>query len=403
MNENGHRLMVIDHEPEILQIIEAVGEDLGFEVQSMRNADRFRAALTSFEPSLVAIDLQMPRADGIELMRFLARIKSGAAVVLLGRVDERVFGAAERLGKGLGLQMRGKLCKPFTTGEARDLLEACRSARGVTGPDLRRAIEHGELVLAYQPKALLGADVDWAIEGVEALVRWDHPDLGMLLPGRFLDVAYRCDLMSSLTDYVFRRAIEQAAVWARAGLDLQMAINLGASLLTDLEIPDRLAALVAEHNLHGSRLLLEISETAAMASPDDIMDILTRLRLRNIGLSLDDFGTAASSLRHLYRMPFTELKIDHSIVLEADDSEEAQTVITSIVNLGHNLGLCVCAEGVETASTLQFLRSVSCDKAQGHLISRPIPAGEVESFMRGKRLTAPNGDSSKENEEPSLA
>ena len=162
---------------------------------------------------------------------------------------------------------------------------------------------------------------------------------------------------------------------------MSCAVNLPPSLVTDLSFPDRVAALLAQHGVDGSQLALEITETATMQNPTTTMDILTRLRVKRIGLSLDDFGTGYSSLTQLYQMPFNEMKIDKSLVTNVPHSREANTMVSSLIELGHNLGLTICAEGVENRAALDMLAIMGCDRCQGFFISRAVPAAEIPSLV----------------------
>jgi len=155
---------------------------------------------------------------------------------------------------------------------------------------------------------------------------------------------------------------------------------LPPSLITDLSFPDRVAALLAETGIDGRQLVIEITETATIQNPTATMAILTRLRVKRIGLALDDFGTGYSSLTQLFEMPFSELKIDKSLVMNLSSSREANTMIASLIELGHNLGLKICAEGVENRAALDRLAAIGCDRCQGYFISRAIPASEVADF-----------------------
>jgi EAL domain-containing protein (putative c-di-GMP-specific phosphodiesterase class I) len=252
--------------------------------------------------------------------------------------------------------------------------------------DLRRGIANDELVPYYQPKASL-VQSGWIIDGVEALARWQHPKLGLVMPNEFIPLAEQSGLISTLTDAMAQAALKQIRDWQQQGVRLTCAVNLPPSLVTDLRFPDRLAALLARNGVDGSQLVLEITETATIQNPTTTMGILTRLRVKRIGLSLDDFGTGFSSLTQLYQMPFNEMKIDKSLVMNVPQSREANTMVGSLIELGHNLGLKVCAEGVENRAALDMLAVMGCDRCQGYFISRAIPAADIANFV-----TQWNGD-----------
>ena len=194
------------------------------------------------------------------------------------------------------------------------------------------------------------------------------------MPDEFVPLAERTGAIGDLTSSVLAAALAQVRAWNDEQLKLTCAVNLPPTLVTDLSFPDRVAALLGRYSLDGSQLVLEITETATMQNPTMTMDILTRLRVKRIGLSLDDFGTGYSSLTQLYQMPFNEMKIDKSLVINVPHSREANTMVGSLIELGHNLGLKICAEGVENRAALDMLAILRCDRCQGFFISRAVPA-----------------------------
>jgi EAL domain-containing protein (putative c-di-GMP-specific phosphodiesterase class I) len=318
----------------------------------------------------------------VELLRRLAAAECKTPVLLMSGVDDRVLTTAYEVGASRGLSMCGMLKKPVLVEELRSKLTAVmNSDRQLTLADLRRGIEAGEIVPYYQPKASLIDKRSWIMDGVEALARWQHPRLGIVMPDEFIPLAERSGLIRELTNSVLRQALRQVKQWNGEGLRLRCAVNLPPSLVTDLALPDRVAALLAEHALDGSQLALELTETATMQDPTTTMDILTRLRVKRVGLSLDDFGTGFSSLTRLYQMPFDEMKIDKSLVINVPRSREANTIVGSLIELGHNLGLTICAEGVENRAALDLLAIMGCDRCQGYFLSRAVPAPDVPSIV----------------------
>jgi EAL domain-containing protein (putative c-di-GMP-specific phosphodiesterase class I) len=255
-----------------------------------------------------------------------------------------------------------------------------RMERMLDPAEFARAVDRGQLVLHYQPK-LACTPTGWQTAGVEALLRWDHPDLGLIYPDRFIPLAESCGLIAAATDWVLQEGIRQVSAWRHEALDLRLAVNMSPKLVTDLDFPDCLADMLAACGLRNDCLTLEITETAALEDPTRTMDILTRLRVKDFGLSLDDFGTGYSSLTQLYRMPFNELKIDKSLGMDLGKNREAETMVRSIVGLAHGLGLAVCAEGVETAAALELLAEIGCDFAQGYHIGRPMAADAIPAHL----------------------
>ncbi len=245
--------------------------------------------------------------------------------------------------------------------------------------ELQHALREGELVLYYQPKASPGTG---GITGVEALVRWQHPTHGLLTPDRFLDAAESAGLMRQLTSYVLRRALHQLARWSAQHSDLSVAVNLAMPNLLDLRLPDEVARLLDEAGVAPSHLILEITENIVMADPARILDVVSRLRKLGVGLSLDDFGAGASSLGYIKRLTVDELKIDRAFVMTMDHDQDNAAIVRATVELAHNLGLRVVAEGVETSTSWQQLNAWGCDEVQGYLLGRPQAADQITNLLQ---------------------
>jgi EAL domain-containing protein (putative c-di-GMP-specific phosphodiesterase class I)/CheY-like chemotaxis protein len=381
MADNVNRLLIVDGASDVAELVGNVARNGGYTVASAASGTAFVQLLESFQPSLIMMELHLPDTDGVELLRSLGARACTANVVLLGSVDERVFGAAHELGVSHGLAMCGTLAKPIAMPELQAKLAAMRHENPqLDVDDLRRGLANGEFVPYYQPKASL-VQSGWIIDGVEALARWQHPRLGLVMPHEFIPLAEQTGLIGDLTSAMLEAALRQLRAWQDRGLRLTCAVNLPPSLVTDTRFPDRLAALLAENGVDGSQLVLEITETATIQNPTTTMGILTRLRVKRIGLALDDFGTGYSSLTQLYQMPFNEMKIDKSLVMNVPHSREANTMVGSLIELGHNLGLKICAEGVENRAALDMLAIMGCDRCQGYFISRGIPAADIANFV----------------------
>jgi len=381
MQTNANRLLVVDDQPDILDFVGQVAMSVGWDVRLANDAPEFRTELAVFDPTLVILDLQMPHTDGIELIRELSVLGAKASILISSGMDQRVLVSAEQLGVAHGLSMVGILQKPIMLADLEAILnQHHRAPRVPSEEELRRAIDRNQLVVHYQPKCEFKND-RWRVFGVEALIRWQHPDLGLVYPDAFIPLAERTGLIAAMTDFVLQEGIRQLSDWRAQGITLNLAVNLSPKLVRELDFPDRLSDIMRSHGLDNSRLTLEITETAALEDPARTRDILTRLRVKNFGLSLDDFGTGYSSLTQLYRMPFSELKVDKSLGLELQTSREAQTIVRSLVELAHNLGLTVCTEGVETAGALNFLEIAGSDYAQGYYLGRPMPAAAIPQAL----------------------
>jgi diguanylate cyclase (GGDEF)-like protein len=244
------------------------------------------------------------------------------------------------------------------------------SARLALVTDLRRAIESGELRLAYQPKARLG---DGEVVAVEALVRWAHPERGLVPPDEFVPVAEQTGLIGPLTDWVVTEAARQVTRWRELGLDLDLAVNLSPRTLLDDQLPGRLTASLTAAGVDPRRVTLEVTEGAIMADPERAIAMLAELRRHGLRLSIDDLGVGQSSLAYLKRLPVHEVKLDKSFVVGMATDAQDDAIVCSMVDLVHRLGLSCVAEGVEDAETWRRLGAIGCDVAQGYWLSRPLP------------------------------
>jgi diguanylate cyclase (GGDEF)-like protein len=244
--------------------------------------------------------------------------------------------------------------------------------------ELRQAIEREELVLHYQPKAALGSGT---VSHVEALVRWQRPEHGMVPPNEFIPLAEHTGLIKQLSAYVLDAALRQLRAWLDVGLDLSVAVNLSARNLLEAELPDQIANLLLARGVPAERLVLEITESTIMADPVRALGVLVRLSEMGIRLSIDDFGVGYSSLSYLKRLPVDEIKIDRSFVAQMDNDEDDAFIVRSTIDLGRNLGLNVVAEGVETEAVWDELGALGCDYAQGWFLGRPMPAGELAGWL----------------------
>jgi EAL domain-containing protein (putative c-di-GMP-specific phosphodiesterase class I)/ActR/RegA family two-component response regulator len=376
-------LVSLDDDEQIGEIVRAVGERAGFDVFPTTSAQAFRESLRLNEPAVIVLDLQMPEMDGVQTLRYLADWDVKASIILVTGMDERTIASAEQYGLSRGLRVVATIQKPFTPEE---MLEKFLAAKAKAGPlgvaELRKAMELGQLTVHYQPTIQRFADGTWDICAMEALLRWDHPERGLLTPDTFLAMGESHGLSRQLTDFVIQHGMEQMRGWRAHKLDLALRINVSAALITDIDFPDRLGAVLAEQQIEGTALTIELTETGTLEEHADTIDILTRLRLKGINLAIDDFGIGYSSLTQLFRLPFSEMKIDKSLVMRLPASNEARIMVEALVDLAHKLKLSVCAEGVETQQSLDILSAVACDAAQGYLISPPVEAREVPEIVR---------------------
>jgi diguanylate cyclase (GGDEF)-like protein len=264
-------------------------------------------------------------------------------------------------------------CHVYSTADGIDATTSLKTVH-----ELRTAIEKDQLVLHYQPKVDLETG---EVHGVEALVRWEHPTRGLLYPGAFLSLVEEAGLMSQLTQVVLAKALGQMAEWRQGGQTLSVAVNISASSLSDDDLPDQVALMLAVRGLPAEALQLEITEEFVMGDRDLAGVILTRLHNSGVTISVDDFGTGYSSLSYLRDLPIDEIKLDNSFVIPMSGDTRASTLVSSTITLAHSLGLRIVAEGVETAAAYTELSLMGCDEAQGHFISRPLPADELHRWL----------------------
>ncbi len=251
---------------------------------------------------------------------------------------------------------------------------------------LRRAIATGELVVFYQPKA--EAHSGRAI-GLEALVRWQHPEYGLIGPDEFIPLAETTGLIRPLTSFVLDTALRECASWIAAGHELTVAVNVSARCLLDLSLPAEVTQLLDKHHLDPARLVLEITESAIMTEPNRALEILNRLHGLGVRLSIDDFGTGYSSMAYLKNLPVQELKVDRSFVAHMRDKQNVHVIVRSTVDLGHDLGLEVVAEGVEDAATWRELNTLGCDVVQGYYLSKPMAPARLVAWLDTHQPAAP--------------
>ena len=388
MTMSNNRVLIVDDDQRICRIIKRVADDLGVESFATDNPELFESAYFGYEPNVILMDLQMPKLDGVELLRKLAAHHSKAAIILISGMDKSVLETTDDLGKSLGLNMAGFLNKPIDIDNIKKILkqhfdpveERPSQSLKLTENELLQAIDQNELVVYYQPQIQLESG---KVIGAEALVRWQHPEHGLLFPDAFIPLAeHNKDLIELLTYSVLNNVFQSSMLNKEITSDLNVSINLSATMLHDLSLPDKVTKMLEEHDFDPDRLIVEITESGAMEDPALTMDILTRLRLKNIRLSIDDFGTGFSSLVQLYRMPFNEIKVDKSFVMKAMDDEEAAAIVRTTIELGHGLGLEVVAEGIEDKETFNWLKELGCDIGQGYFISRPVDADNLVSWVK---------------------
>ncbi|HOP18106.1 MAG TPA: EAL domain-containing response regulator [Gammaproteobacteria bacterium] len=384
-----HKILLVDDDAFVLDVMRQQLTQLGVtDVVAYQQADgavdALKADLEAFD--LVFCDLQMPGMDGIQFIRELAGIQYKGALVLVSGENTRILQTAKRLAQAQDLDILGTLDKPTSIKQLSEILQAPANPREfgksrdtrISASELEHAIESGQLVNHYQPKV---AFQDGALVGVEALARWQHPTAGWIFPDRFIPVAEANGLMDQLTQTVLTTALGDTRKWLTRGLDLHVAINVSMQCLSDLSFADRLFDSAQHFGAPLERLIIEVTETFLLDDRVAPADILTRLRLRKVGVSIDDFGTGHSTLTKLRDIPFNELKIDRGFVHGASRDPELGSIVRASLRLAKQLGIRTVAEGVEDADDWNFLLDAGCDLAQGYFIARPMPAGQLPAWL----------------------
>jgi EAL domain-containing protein (putative c-di-GMP-specific phosphodiesterase class I) len=385
-----HRLTIVDDDTDIANLFREVAENVGFQVNLYSDGAEFMNNL-HLPAEVIMLDLMMPGMDGVEVIRQLAKNQIESSLILVSGYDKGVLHSAHELAQESRLNIVSSLTKPIHIASLNELLLNLKNLKPTEAKQissateiidvesLREAIHQEQLLLHYQPQINLKSD---RLGGIEALVRWQHPELGLIYPNSFIKLAEGNGLMGDLTAAVIRLAIEQGREWHELGVNTKISVNVSAENITSLVLPEQLMNMVNLSRLDPSLLVLEVTEGALMGELVTSLDILTRLRLKGFSLSIDDFGTGYSSLSQLHRVPFNELKIDQSFVMQMDKDAEAQAIVETCVMLGHKLNMTVVAEGVESESILNKLKAMRCDIAQGYHIARPMPGDQILQWLQ---------------------
>lgn len=398
------RLLIIDDDAAVGSTIAAIARGAGAEVLVTQTPDAFFAQLATFSPTHIAIDLMMPDMDGVQVISRLGELRCSAGIIITSGLQGRILDAAARSAEEHGLLICGILKKPFTGQSLRELLKLPHASgqgaasnlasrveveRGLDLDRLDHGLQAGELFPVFQPKICC---LTGELKAFEVLARWEHPELGLQFPDSFIPLAERGGLIERLTECMAEQSLRWLAETDPEGR-LGLAINVSASSISRDDatggwLGDALIGLCRAHAIVPGRITLEITESEAMQPSTRTLDRLTRIRMAGFSLSIDDFGTGHSTMSQLVRLPYSELKIDKSFVMTSDRSEESRKVVRSVIELAHSLEMQCTAEGVESEASLQLLRELRCDLAQGYHIARPM-LGEVARAWTARHLGAP--------------
>lgn len=382
--DSAPRVLILDDDPDIGELLADLATRAGFEPVVTQAPAPFFDELARGKPDLIVLDLQMPEADGIEILRELAANRCRASLYIVSGMDGRTIASAEQFARQSGLNVLGVANKPFSPESMLEKFAAARQASTrLTSSELEQSLQNGEMRLYFQPVIQCVGGDSWHAESAEALLRWHHPRLGRLTPAQFLGLVEsdRGELMRQLTDFVLLRSIEQLHVWQRSGHHVGVRVNVAAALIGDANFPDRLETMLKEHNVDPDLLTLEIHDLPALSRSTRGVDILTRLRLKSVRLALDDFGADTASLRALITLPVGEVKIDRLLVECIDTIDGAKTLVAGLVDTLQRMDIVCCAVGVERPAQLAVLGDIGCNRAQGFLVGEPMMAGDLSRVL----------------------
>ncbi|MBK1641102.1 hypothetical protein CKO12_04275 [Chromatium okenii] len=383
-------ILLVDDEPFQLKLLARQLVNLGQNSVETCTSGQEALGMLDAQPTtrwLIFLDLNMPDMDGVKFIRQLVARSYRGALVLFSGEDERILEMAVRLGQAHQLMMLGHLHKPIQpevlqillgrwSEQMSEMVQEIPRTYGAAA--VQRAIANGELVNYYQPKVEVATG---AFVGVETLVRWQHPDDGLVFPDRFISVAETHGLIDALTRVVLIEALAQARCWRDAGLALRVAVNVSMDNLLQLDFADFVLDQLVDAGIAAQDLILEVTESRLMTDLRIPLDVLTRLRLKHISLSIDDFGTGHSSLAQLRDIAFSELKIDRGFVHNANQDNTKHAIFSASLGIARQLEMKAVAEGVEDRADWEFLRQQDCDLAQGYFVAKAMPAAELPCWL----------------------
>ncbi|MCH7670930.1 MAG: EAL domain-containing response regulator [Proteobacteria bacterium] len=387
------RILLVDDEASVLDHTVAILNSLGY--RKIETADNGETALVKLASKttpfdLIICDLNMPKMNGVEFIRLAKDGAFDGGVILLTGEGRRVLETARKLVAAQNHNILGVLPKPLRPDLLEDLLNSFKPPieerrpfipqDPITEAELRACIdrEGDELLLVYQPKIHVQSG---EVAGVETLARWNHSDRGILGPGAFIPLAEKTGLIDALSHQIYRKAVQQTSSWLAAGIYLKTSINFSIGSFADPDFVNFLVAATEDAGLDPRQLILEVTETQVMTDALDYMEVMMQIRMKNFGLSIDNFGTGNASKAQLEDIPFTELKIDGGYVRGAVTEEHARAILKTSINFGRNLDMETVADGVETQKEWDLVEELGIDYVQGFFCAKPMPNKELLLFL----------------------
>ncbi len=391
-------VLIIDDDSDFANFIYDVATGMNLDCTVTTNSDDFMNAYNA-ETTLIFLDLIIPGTDGIELLRFLGKQACESGIILMSGVDKRVLEVAQDFASSIGLSVVERIQKPVRLVELEDILHKTINAAPIsvsthadvsqtsfnfTRQELEHGIKQGEFVMHYQPKVEIATNI---LSGVEALVRWQHPEHGLILPDEFISLVEKYGLIDDLGWLVIEKGLDEIGkLKQNLNIAVTISLNLSPYSLHDLTFPDKFIDIVKKCEVLPESIILEITETGLVEKISSALDIFTRLRMKQISLSIDDFGTGYAMMQQLKHIPAMEIKIDKSFVEDMLTKDSSRVTVLKIIEIGHDLGMQVLAEGVETQEQLEFLRAKHCDLAQGYIFSKPLTVTELTDWIKTSGL-----------------
>lgn len=386
-------ILVLDDDAFILKTTEIALRNMG--LGTITTANSVVVALeksNQFESTdLILMDLNMPDTDGIEFLRTLEVHNFTGGIILISGEDEQTLSLAENLARARQLDIIGTMPKPVCNKTLQELLnqwspskpveqQAPSQTTSITQAEMQHAIDTGEFEPWFQPVIEIQTG---NVVGVEMLARWPR-ETGPVYPDEFIPLSESTGLINPLTFLLIKKALSWLQQWKQNGLDLHLAINISMNSLHSLDFPDQFMKVVSDSgvDINDIPLTIEVTESSLAEDLSTPLDNLLRLRMKKIGLSIDDFGTGWSNLTQLQGLPFTELKLDLSFVQSAATNSRARAILESTIDMAKQMGMTTVAEGIETEKEWSYIKNLGCDLAQGYFMSRPMPGSEILNWVK---------------------